>query len=99
MIIRRVRVHTKGAHKGKEEVYEPKRCGRGPFKGMYQLAIKKTPYPLNHRENQVSAETLDEVADLVLKGCSLWMTGNLTRQRNLIAPDKIEIKKYREDKS
>ena len=91
MIIQRVRHHRDGPHKGKDEVFDPKRLTRTVSKGLFQLAIKKTPYQLNHWENRVFAASLNEVADLVKLGHSLWMTGNLTNQRNLISASQIDI--------
>ena len=44
----------------------------------------------HHAEHKLEVQTVPEVIELLGLGYSLWMKGDLTRQRNLIASQNIE---------
>lgn len=73
---------------GREEVFVPHRDEQG----RYVLATKQTSDPLHHASNQVFVESEAElIAKLRTGKFHLRMTGDRKHDRNLIAPQNIEI--------
>ena len=66
-------------------VEEPEFTTRGYKLGDPKLGNKK-----HHAENTVYVRTLDEVADLIGKGFSLWMVAK-GKRGSLIAPQSLRI--------
>lgn len=66
-------------------VEEPEFTARG-----YKLGDPKFGDRKHHAENTVYVRTLDEAADLIGKGFSLWMVAN-GKRGSLIAPQSLRI--------
>lgn len=66
-------------------VEEPRHTSRG-----YQLADPRHGSAKHHAENAVFVTTLEEAAELVEKGFSLWM-GAEGKRASLISPGSLRI--------
>lgn len=56
----------------------------------YQLADPAHGQKKHHAEHAVYVQTLDEAADLIARGYSLWM-GAMGKRASLIAPKSLRI--------
>lgn len=60
--------------------------------GRFQLADPSIGEARHHAEHAIFADTIHEAMELVTeRGFSLWMKGQNTKQRNLIAADQIKV--------